>query len=173
MMIVFQNRFAIGSWKELNKGIAMRFNFSGLLLSGVMLATIGSVAPLVAQETNRLRPARTEADMYSAYEANANEVSGKDMRVTGVEATAPEVHDQRENARVFTAGGWDLRPQNYLLLARPAKSKHEKERMPMVPPNLHELPVQPYAYGWFGANMDRHPRRSFGVRKSYTQWSFE
>jgi hypothetical protein len=168
MKFVFKPVALIGIIKELNKGMAMRFNLSDFLFLGVMLAFSGSVTSLVAQETNRMRPAKPAANV-----PGVNETKMSDMGGTGVDASLPVTHPKAGNSRVFTAGAWDLRPQSYLLLARPAKSEHDKERMPSIPPNLHELPVQPYAYGWFGATMDRHPRRSFGVRKSYTQWSFE
>jgi hypothetical protein len=168
MEFVFQAHCSIGFVKELNKGIAMRFNLSDFLFFGVLLAFSGFLSPLVAQEANRLRPAKPTANFPGNNETKMSDLGGP-----GVDASSPVTHPKSGNSRVFTDGAWDLRPQSYLLLARPAKSEHDKDRMPKVPPNLHELPVQPYAYGWFGATMDRHPRRSFGVRKSYTQWSFE
>lgn len=168
MTFVFQARCSIGIINELNKGMAMQFNLSGFWLVCFLLAFACSVTPLVAQDANRLQPAKS-----AARSPRVDEPKMSEMGVPAVDASLPVVHPKPSHSRVFTAGAWDLRPQSYLLLARPAKSEHDKERMPTIPPNLHELPVQPYAYGWFGATMDRHPRRSFGVRKSYTQWSFE
>jgi hypothetical protein len=133
-----------------------------------MIAIFWPGSPIFAQESNRLRSAKPVAEIPGPTAPNVGDISVPDVQTTG-----SALHGIRENNRVFMTGSWDIRPQSYLLLARPAKSEHDKERMPAVPPNLHELPVQPYAYGWFGAKMDRHPRRSFGVRKSYTQWSFE
>lgn len=33
------------------------------------------------------------------------------------------------------------------------------------------LPVQGYAYGYFGASRNTHSQRSFGVARLHTQWS--
>lgn len=73
----------------------------------------------------------------------------------------------------FSIPGWDSNPQKYLVLDRSVNShlgtKEKRDQAPVI----ERRPVEPYAYGWFGAKMNRHPHRSFGYQQAYTQWSFE
>jgi hypothetical protein len=73
----------------------------------------------------------------------------------------------------FLVPGWDSNNQKYLVLGRSANShlaqKNQRDKAPVI----ERRPVEPYAYGWFGAKMNRHPHRSFGYQQAYTQWAFE
>jgi len=73
----------------------------------------------------------------------------------------------------FLVPGWDSSKQKYLVLGRSANnhlsSKLQRDQAPVI----ERRPVESYAYGWFGAKMNRHPHRSFGYQQAYTQWAFE
>lgn len=73
----------------------------------------------------------------------------------------------------YSVAGWDSNPQKYLVLDRSVNShlgaKEKRDQAPLI----ERRPVEPYAYGWFGTKMNRHPHRSFGYQQAYTQWSFE
>jgi hypothetical protein len=72
----------------------------------------------------------------------------------------------------FTAPGWDIPPHRYLVLQGQENTSH-RQKTQVRSPVLEKRPADPYAYGWFGAKMNRHPHRSFGYQQAYTQWSFE
>jgi len=72
----------------------------------------------------------------------------------------------------FSVPGWDVPPHRYLVLHGPANTSHRQKNQVRAPV-LEKRPVDPYAYGWFGTKMNRHPHRSFGYQQAYTQWSFE
>ena len=75
--------------------------------------------------------------------------------------------------RHFQAPGWDFQPHQYLVLDRQGTKGVSHRSKPDNAPILQPRPVEPYAYGWFGAKMNRHPHRSFGFQHAYTQWAFE
>lgn len=75
--------------------------------------------------------------------------------------------------RHFQAPGWDSQPHQYLVLDKQAGKGWAHKSKPANPPVIERRPVEPYAYGWFGAKMNRHPQRSFGYQHAYTQWAFE
>lgn len=72
----------------------------------------------------------------------------------------------------FTVPGWDVPPHRYLVLQGTSSTSHRQKNQVRTPV-LEKRPADPYAYGWFGAKMNRHPHRSFGYQQAYTQWSFE
>jgi hypothetical protein len=76
-------------------------------------------------------------------------------------------------ATQFSAPGWDVGPQKYLVLEKKSKLKHGRSAEQSPAPIIENRPVSPYAYGWFGTKMNRHPHRSFGYQQAYTQWAFE
>lgn len=64
-------------------------------------------------------------------------------------------------------------PVEYRILRQP-DSKHSGETMPGSPkPSIFAKPVQPYAYGWFGAKTSPHWSRQFGNRRAHTQWTLK
>jgi hypothetical protein len=73
----------------------------------------------------------------------------------------------------FLVPGWDSNNQKYLVLGRSANSHQSQKNQRDKAPVIERRPVEPYAYGWFGAKMNRHPHRSFGYQQAYTQWAFE
>jgi hypothetical protein len=65
------------------------------------------------------------------------------------------------------------RPVEYRLLPRAVKP-HSSEYAPAsAAPNIVSKPIQPYAYGWFGAKTQMHWHRQFGTRRAYTQWTLK
>ncbi len=72
-------------------------------------------------------------------------------------------------------GMWGIPvPAEYRVLPRPIKP-HSRKYAPTTPtPNLVAKPIEPYAYGWFGATQYSHPQKAihFGYRRAYTQWSY-
>jgi len=61
----------------------------------------------------------------------------------------------------------------YRVLPRPEKP-HSGHYVPAGPaPQIVAQPIQPYAYGWFGASGPRHGYPHFGYRRAYTQWTFK
>jgi hypothetical protein len=53
-------------------------------------------------------------------------------------------------------------------------ARHPPENMPQVAkPLVVAKPVQPYAYGWFGAKPSMHWHRQFGNRRTHTQWTLK
>ena len=64
-------------------------------------------------------------------------------------------------------------PVNYKILPRPETKLHqEPTHLYVAPPAMIESkPVEPYAYGWFGAKSSPHWYRQFGHQKAYTQWT--
>ncbi len=64
-------------------------------------------------------------------------------------------------------------PVEYHVLPRAVKP-HSSEYAPASPkPQIMSKPIQPYAYGWFGAKPQMHWHRQFGTRRSYTQWTLK
>lgn len=98
----------------------------------------------------------------------------EDVTIGGM---ASEVHSSHVLSTVrpsqFLVPGWDSSNQKYLVLGRSANShlaqKNHRDKAPVI----ERRPVEPYAYGWFGTKMNRHPHRSFGYQQAYTQWAFE
>lgn len=64
-------------------------------------------------------------------------------------------------------------PVEYRVLPRAVKP-HSGEYAPATQkPQMMTKPIQPYAYGWFGAKPQQHWHRQFGTRRSYTQWTLK
>ena len=73
---------------------------------------------------------------------------------------------------------WGLPPVEYRVLGRSSQpgawhGHHEVATAPVPPPILSPRPVQPYAYGWFGASSHPHFHRHFVIRSVYTQWKIK
>ncbi len=139
---------------------------NGLLRSTLSLLLVAIVLPSMAktfgQEPNRLAiDGRAVAPLRGVP---------PDKREHLVAAKSGHSSSPRP---VFQAGTWDAKPNQYLVLQRKYGHQNQETALPILPPVLHQRPVQPYAYGWFGADMNRHPKRSFGFHKNHTQWSFE
>ncbi len=61
-------------------------------------------------------------------------------------------------------------PTVYRVLPRPTL----EGPVPSSPtPTLVARPMEPYAYGWFGAKPAPSWQRSFGINRSYTQWTLK
>jgi len=130
-----------------------------LLLTAIVLP---SMAKTFGQEPNRLAiDGRAVAALKKAPEGEREHL----ISANNGHSASPRP--------VFQAGTWDAKPNQYLVLQRKYGHQNKETALPVLPPVLHQRPVQPYAYGWFGATMNRHPKRSFGFHKNHTQWSFE
>lgn len=64
---------------------------------------------------------------------------------------------------------WGTSPLHYEVLRRPANKLGDPKPRTNAPQVVR--PVQPYAYGWFGATPNKHWYRQFGHQSSYTQYS--
>ncbi|MEQ1829060.1 MAG: hypothetical protein ABL921_24065 [Pirellula sp.] len=66
-------------------------------------------------------------------------------------------------------------PTNYKILPRPATHANKKDQHTYAasPSAIESRPVQPYAYGWFGTKPSPQWYRSFGNRKTHTQWTLK
>ena len=65
-----------------------------------------------------------------------------------------------------------------ILSAEEQKEKAQREWLGAPPANVERAAVapvwrQPYAYGYFGAQPQRHWQRHFGWNKAYTQWTLK
>ena len=104
---------------------------------------------------------------------SANFISKSNNSQTTHTPQTPKHWCQAPNFRQFLVPGWDSNNQKYLVLGRSANSHQSQKNQRDKAPVIERRPVEPYAYGWFGAKMNRHPHRSFGYQQAYTQWAFE
>jgi hypothetical protein len=59
----------------------------------------------------------------------------------------------------------------YLILQTPTAKTGHRQTMGYSPGYGYGAQTHGYSYGWFGAQPRQHWSRSFGVNRSYTQWS--
>jgi len=74
-------------------------------------------------------------------------------------------------------GMWGYRaPATYHVIPSPPKHHHSlnptsAQSAPAA--KLQSRQIDPYAYGWFGAQPSPHWSRQFGNRNAYTQWTLK
>lgn len=166
-----------------------RFGVKTLTL-GLLVLFSFSTATLVAQETLRSE-SKLKSETRSPAESSLStqeprkllldqgeliSLSGEGkMTAESAAMHRPGAFTPNLSARAtqFSAPGWDVGPHKYLVLEKKSKLKHSRSAEQSPAPIIENRPVSPYAYGWFGTKMNRHPHRSFGYQQAYTQWAFE